>query len=363
LYGLMAKTYEHHRKYERQEVYNDLGIVYAGNRQYDLAQEYYDKALALADTLNFHVVRINTYGAMINMYFGSNQYQKAIELFDRQTELKNFMVNAGFSHFIHQVYGMAYTRMGNLDSAYYHLSKAEPGFEKNATRENRYWFYSNMLSYYQTRKEYKKALEYGLKAEAIGNSIDDLKLKSTIAGNLDSLYQEIGDYQKAYYYNHRFQAYKDSLNALSQEKDLMALEIENERKRKEREAEVEEQVTRDRHNLQYMGITIAIAAVFIVLVMLGIFSVSHATIRILGFFAFIFLFEFIILIADNQIHHWTHGEPWKILAIKIGLISMLLPLHHWLEEKVIHYLTTKKLLSLKKDALFSKFLSRKQSEL
>jgi hypothetical protein len=143
----------------------------------------------------------------------------------------------------------------------------------------------------------------------------------------------------------------------------MALEIENERKRKEREAEVEEQVTRDRHNLQYMGITIAIAAVFIVLVMLGIFSVSHATIRILGFFAFIFLFEFIILIADNQIHHWTHGEPWKILAIKIGLISMLLPLHHWLEEKVIHYLTTKKLLSLKKDALFSKFLSRKQSEL
>lgn len=90
--------------------------------------------------------------------------------------------------------------------------------------------------------------------------------------------------------------------------------------------------------------------------MLGIFSVSHATIRILGFFAFIFLFGFIMLIADNQIHHWTHGEPWKVLAIKIGLISLLLPLHHWLEEKVIHYLTTKKLLNINKDTLFSKFL-------
>lgn len=362
LYKLIAASLQHNRKYERQEAYNELGEVYAGNKQYDLAQDYYDKALALADSLNFTVVKLNTYVYMINMYLGSNQWDKAIKFFDSKPELRNFMIHAGFTHFIYQAYGMAHTMMGNLDSGAYYLAKAEPTYEKSAPRENKYWFYSNMLTHYQRRKDYKKALAYGLKAEAMSESIGDLSMKSLISRSLDSLYQETGDYQKAYLYNHRYQTYKDSLEELSQEKELMALEIENERKRKEREAAIEAQAKRDWHNIQYMGITVAIAAVFIILVMLGIFSVSHTTIRILGFFAFIFLFEFIILIADNQIHHWTHGEPWKILAIKIGLISILLPLHHYLEEKVIHYLTTKKLLEINKEALLGKFISRKESE-
>jgi hypothetical protein len=43
-------------------------------------------------------------------------------------------------------------------------------------------------------------------------------------------------------------------------------------------------------------------------------------------------------LADKQIHHMTHGDPLQILLIKIVLIALLLPLHHWLEHKVIHYL-------------------------
>ncbi|MEI2748753.1 MAG: hypothetical protein V9E88_08355 [Ferruginibacter sp.] len=84
------------------------------------------------------------------------------------------------------------------------------------------------------------------------------------------------------------------------------------------------------------------------------FKISKGTIKTIGFFAFIFLFEFIILLADNQIHHWTHGEPWKIILIKIGLIAILLPLHHWLEEKVIHHLTNKDLLSNSKFRLLKR---------
>jgi pentatricopeptide repeat protein len=361
-YKFIAETYKHNQKFDRIEAYNTLGKIYARNKQYELAQSFYDRALALADTVNFKEIKLNTYSAMINMYFGTKQYEKALAFFDSKSELKSFIVQAGFSHFIDQVYGMSYTMMGNLDSGYYYLKRAEPVFEKSATRQNLYWFYGNMATLYRMKKNYTKALEYGLKAEAIGVSVGDMALKKQSAGELDSLYQEAGDFKKAYYYNHQFHAYKDSLDQLSQEKDLLSLEVENERKRKEREALVEAEAKRDRHNIQYMGITVAIAAVFIVLVMLGIFSVSRSTIRIIGFFAFIFLFEFIILIADNHIHHWTHGEPWKILAIKIGLISILLPLHHYLEEKVIHYLTTRKLLEINKDAFFSKFRSRKQSE-
>ncbi len=84
-----------------------------------------------------------------------------------------------------------------------------------------------------------------------------------------------------------------------------------------------------------------IATVFIILVGLGVFKISPAIIRAMGFFAFIFLFEFIVLLLDDQIQIITHGEPWKVVAVKILIVSLFYTLHHWLEKKVTHYLTYK----------------------
>jgi hypothetical protein len=81
----------------------------------------------------------------------------------------------------------------------------------------------------------------------------------------------------------------------------------------------------------------------------------------LGFISFILLFEFIILLADQKIHHATHGEPWKILALKIVLIGIMMPLHHWTEHKVIHYLIHKKVVTFNNNAIrrfFSSLFTR-----
>jgi Na+-transporting NADH:ubiquinone oxidoreductase subunit NqrB len=88
-----------------------------------------------------------------------------------------------------------------------------------------------------------------------------------------------------------------------------------------------------------MGIVMAIISLFTLLATFGVFNVPLKWVRALGFIAFIFLFEFIILIADTWIHNATHGEPWKVLGIKVILIAMLLPLHHCLEHKAIHFIT------------------------
>ena len=134
--------------------------------------------------------------------------------------------------------------------------------------------------------------------------------------------------------------YKDSSEKINKEKELAQVEAADVQQRLEKEEKKKEEALRRNHNIQYMAITIGIALLFVILVVMGIFKVSENTIKILGFFAFIMFFEFIILIADNKIHDLTHGEPWKVLAIKIILIAMLLPLHHWLEHKMISYLTS-----------------------
>jgi tetratricopeptide (TPR) repeat protein len=362
LYKVIETTKRFDKKIDRLDAYNRMGLVYSQSKQFDIAMTFYDRALALADSLKFDLIKLNTYSNITDMYLNNKQWAKGLAYLKSKPELLEFVVNAGFSHNIDQAYGAVYASLSKFDSAEFYLKRAEPAFLKNGSKQSIFWFYGNMANLYSRKGDHKKALEYSLKAKVISDAVGDLELRRASAQDLDSIYQKLGDFKSAYAYNREYFVYRDSLEKLSTEKDLLLMEVENENKRKERDAMLEEEQKRDRHNIQYMGITAAIAGVFIILVMLGIFTVSHSTIRILGFFAFIFLFEFIILIADNQIHHWTHGEPWKILAIKIGLISILLPLHHYMEEKVIHYLTTRKLIEINKDALLPKFLSKKQSE-
>jgi hypothetical protein len=63
-----------------------------------------------------------------------------------------------------------------------------------------------------------------------------------------------------------------------------------------------------------------------------------------GFFSFLLLFEFIILLSKKWITQFTHGTPWQDLLFMLLLAFLMLPLHHWLEHQVIDYLTTRDLL-------------------
>jgi hypothetical protein len=211
------------------------------------------------------------------------------------------------------------------------------GGEKN--KISKWQYYSYLGDYYKLVSEVDSAaLNYAKADSGIGpgNNID---ARIERYANLDTLFSRNGNYQKAYYYKTLWMQYKDSAAALSKDGDLVVMEIENENQRMEAER-------RASHNIQYMGITAGLASVFILLVLLGVFSSSTAIIRGLGFFAFIFFFEFLILLFDNSIHNLTHGEPWKILSIKIVLIAMLLPLHHYVEHKVVHHLLHRKKVTL-----------------
>lgn len=246
-------------------------------------------------------------------------------------------------HVIDGSYAAIYTELKQFDSARRYFEKAAPFYEQ-ATPMYRISFYMTYAEYFKARNEPQQALAYLIKAKAIADATANLSWQRSLARELDSAYARTGKYEMAYQYSSLFHKYQDSLDKLGAEKDVLQMEMQDEEQRQKRIEEEKAAALRQKHQVQYMGITIGIAAVFTLLVLLGVFQVSEATIKILGFFAFILLFEFIILIADTKIHHMTHGEPLPILAIKIVLIAILLPLHHWLEHRVVKYLTSKRLI-------------------
>lgn len=338
-----------------------MGDLYTRKKDFDMAVYYYEKSIKKADSLKYQPLKMPGYSGILRQYIQAKQPQKALAYLNNSADLKQFITNFGAAHVIDNSYAAIYTQMGKYDSAQYYFAKASAGFEKTSTPVSKLSFYQQYADFYTKSGNRPKAIEYYNKAMALADETKDIEWQQRIAKELDTVYALEGNFEKSRLYSNLYHKHKDSLQKLGEEKDLLQMELADEQQRQERIKREEAEALRKKHNVQYMGITIAIAIVFLLLILMGIFKVSETTIKIIGFFAFIFLFEFIILLADAKIHHWTHGEPLPILGIKIILIAMLLPLHHWLEHKVVSYLASRRLITPSGKSFWQRFVNKPKS--
>jgi tetratricopeptide (TPR) repeat protein len=328
--------------FELRGDYNTLAQFFIKKKTYDIALDCLEHAIRLADSIRFDLVKIDSYFEIFDTYFKSGQFQKGMEYIGAHPVVMDYMKGAGMAFAVDGIYADAYMNTKRYDSAAYYFAREEPEVEKKANLPTKADFYAEMGEFNKNQRKWSEAIGYYKKEEGIGRVMGDLQVLENASQNLDTLYRRFNDYQQAYAYHTLYAQYDDSLRNLSKETDLLKLEVDNDNKRRERQTREDEQAREHRHNVQYMGFTIGIVALFIALVMAGWLAVPPSVIRGLGFLSFIFLFEFIILLTDKQIGELTHDEPWKVLLIKIALAAILLPLHHWSEHKVIHFLSSRK---------------------
>lgn len=345
--------------YSKVQDLTRIGDIYTAKKNYDMATTYYERSLKLADSLKFEPIKALAHRSIVNNYLAANQPQKALNYFNEHPTLRQFLQAVNFGYFVDQSYAYIYTQLGKYDSAKYYYSKIAPFFQRDVSSGNQMGYFYQLGLLHKKTGEYDKSLEYFLKAKQLSDNIGQLQTMSLVAVELDSLYQLKGDYKQASLYASLHYKYKDSMDKMGKEKDLMQIEVADEQQRQERINKEQEEKKRKRHNIQYILITIGIASLFILMVMMGMFKVSASTIKMIGFFTFLMFFEFIFLIFKKNIYAFTNGEPWKDLAFMILLAAILLPLHHWLEHKVIHYLTTHNRLTASGKGLKERLFKRK----
>lgn len=73
-------------------------------------------------------------------------------------------------------------------------------------------------------------------------------------------------------------------------------------------------------------------------------------------------FELLMLLIDTKMHHFTEGEPWKILILKLILIPFLFPIHHWIEKTFVNLLLNKKLTNFFKNLNLKKYFQSSSTE-
>ena len=341
-----------------------LANLYSYKKNYDMAINYYERSLIMADSLKFSTLKVPGYIGLLNQYLRMEQPQQALNFMNsaKGANLKIYLANFGFSGMIDQAYGLIYSELGMLDSAKNRFDRTVSFFEKTPNEVTKMGHYALLGDLYEKRGELKTAINYYLQVKEMAERTGQLESAGKAAKHLDSLYVKTGDFQMANKYNSIYYQYKDSSEKLNKEKELAQVEAADEQLRQERLLKEAEDKKRRRNNIQYLAITIGIAALFIALVLLGMFKVSATTIKMIGFFAFIMFFEFIFLIFKKNIYSITKGEPLLDLLFMIGLAALLLPLHHWLEEKAIHYLTSHNRLTAAGKHIKMKLFRRKAGE-
>lgn len=341
-YHELANIQERGVPYQRAVDLNNIGKLYGAKKNYDIAIDYFERSLRLADTLKFPTLRVPAYISILNQYLQMNEPRKALEYFNSASGqgLKDYLMKFGFAGAVDQAYGTIYTQLGKYDSAGFYFDKSNAYFSKEGNDFTK-MFRSLQLGYYYGKIDaFDKAIASYLSAKEYGDKLNQLEIVEAAAKYLDTLYTRKGDYQSASKYNSVYYQYKDSIATLNKANELAQVEAADEQLRQARIDKEKLEAKRKRYNIQYMAITIGIAGLFILMVMMGMFKVSATTIKLIGFFTFLMLFEFIFLIFKKNIASITEGEPWKDLLFMIGLAALLLPFHHWVEHKVIHYLTS-----------------------
>jgi len=335
--------------YQRAIDFNALGNLFAYKKSNDIALGYFERSLAMADSLKFSTLKIPGYVSILNQHLRIDHPQKALEYMSSPSglNLKKFLSNFGMTAQIDQVYAVIYTKLNQFDSAGFYFNRALPYFEQKTSEANRINFYGQLADYYQKTGNYDKSIEYFQKVKEMGERNGQLENTQAALKHLDSIYVRKGDFKLANEYNVLYYQYKDSIDKLKKENELTQIAAFDEQQRHERLLQEEQEAKEKRNRIQYMGIIIGITVLFVALVMMGWFKVSATTIKAIGFFSFLIFFEFIFLVFKKNIYGLTHGEPLYDLAFMIGLAAILVPLHHWLEHRVIHFLTSHHMLKLR----------------
>ncbi len=349
------------KEYNRVVDLYSLGGLYTLKKDFSMSAYYFEASIKLADSLHYEPLKMPGYNGLLNQYLEADQPEKALAFFNNRPDMKQYITNFGLGYVIDDAYGVIYTKLRKFDSAAAYLAKAAPAFETQSTPDQRFAFYKQYAELYSQSGNNAAAIDYYTKAKTLADGMNNLEWQQNTAQALDTLYANAGDFKQSYAFKTLYYGYKDSLQKLGEQKDFMQAELADEQQRQERIAREEAAAEDRKHSVQYTAIAIGIGMIFVLLVAMGIFKVSVSTIRVMGFFSFILLFEFITLLADTKIHHWTHGEPLPVLGIKIVLIALLLPLHHWLEHNVVHYLTTHHLIIPDRKSIWQSLTLKKKS--
>ena len=191
---------------------NNLVAVHLQLYDYDIAKRY------LEDNINYYKaipgaanVMATSYNNLSLVYEKQKNYKKSIDYLHKALGQKGAHGNKVLLAQIHNNLGNGYSKLGEIDSAYYFFNKAyEINLESNNVKSQAASVVG-LSDYYYHKKQYQKSKELAMKAYTIGEKLNSLDVIRESADQLFKAYSYLGKTDSAIYYNALATRIADSL--------------------------------------------------------------------------------------------------------------------------------------------------------
>lgn len=206
---------------------NIVGIYYIRGDRHGIG--YAENAYNLVGSLEYDINNRYMYEtpvflSMARMKFLSEDYKSALFFLSKADSLIKEYEILNIKSSVTLLYGDIYSALGN-----YH--KADSCYSESLETANYNdigllsQIYLNYGQFHETMKEYTKAIEMYERGIMISHKNHNMLFWSELLKRLSYIYSNIGDSDKAYYYNTRYNRYIDSISLKKLEQDFNALEI------------------------------------------------------------------------------------------------------------------------------------------
>ena len=316
-----------------------LGDVQLSQGELDLALEYYDNSLKLLKGNNSHFYLGDIYTRKGKIYTLKKKYDIAL----KQLELSLFhKEKTGDKYLISE----SLINIGVVYEAKQELNEALKFYNKSLTQ-------SKILQHkFGLADSYYKIANIQLQLNLIGLAKDNGELSLIYAEELGApelvrnsaevlgkIYEKQGKGMKALEMYKLHVQMKDSINNETTQKAAIRQQTQYEFEKaqiiKENEAKEEARVlaeaTGRRDNIQYSLIFLGILVLFGIVLSLGFIKVSPTIAEGIIFFAFLILFEFVLVFTEPYLEQYTNGEPMYNLLANAVIALLIFPLHDKLE--------------------------------
>lgn len=159
---------------------------------------------------------------------------------------------------------------------------------------------------------------------------------------LANYYRKIKNIDSSYKYLSEVNIAKDSIFGQEKLKQIQVLEFQETMRQHEiEEAKIQDEQER-KNNIQYAIIAITIITIVVIFLLLSNnLIVSDRVIKFLGVMSLLLIFEFINLLIHPFISEITHHSPIAMMIILVCIAAMIIPIHHYLEFRLIDKLLEK----------------------
>lgn len=328
----------------KQRNLNNIGNVYIFQEDYRQALEYLFQSKLLGEKRNNPEAfkgLLSTYTNIATAYDSLKIFDSA-SLYSEQARSMSSKINySRITGSSLQELGSIYSSSGQdfLALEYYRSSIPYHKEAKNDLRLSETFL--DMAKVFQKIRKNDSAVFYAKQSLSLSTEKKFTKEIRDGARFLSYYYRKVNA-DSAFIYQDISRAANDSMFSKQKQRQLQTLSFDEKLRQQEITVTALKAKEERERNLQYAAIALGLIT-FIILFLLLSHSIvaNQKLIRFFGVVALLLVFEFINLYIHPYLSHATNDSPLLMLLVMVGIASMLVPVHHWMENWITHQLVEK----------------------